>query len=94
MQQTKTEDHCRGCGKCMPCPEDIDIKNCARMPQLLQGDDTTALQSEEWRRKMKKIDNCIFCGRCRKLCPFGLNTPHLLQHSQKLYKAFMAGEKL
>ena len=42
--------------------------------------------------KMKKIEDCIECGRCRSLCPYGLDTPNLLKKNYEDYKKILAGE--
>ena len=40
----------------------------------------------EWAEKMKKIENCLHCGQCAKKCPYGLNTPELLQQNYEDFK--------
>ena len=35
---------------------------------------------------MKKIENCLHCGQCAKKCPYGLNTPELLQQNYEDFK--------
>lgn len=80
---------CRGCGYCMPCPADIEINNCARMSLLLRRAPKEIYLSEEWRTKMKKIENCIHCNKCMSKCPYGLNTPELLQKNYEDYKTFL-----
>ncbi|MGJ0988384.1 4Fe-4S binding protein [Thomasclavelia ramosa] len=38
---------------------------------------------------MKKIENCINCGKCMSHCPYGLNTPELLKKIMKIIKHFL-----
>lgn len=45
--------------------------------------------SEEWQAKMKKIEECLHCGNCMKKCPYGLNTPLLLEKNYNDYKTFL-----
>ncbi len=83
-------DFCRGCGYCMPCPVGIEINNCARMSLLLRRAPKEGWLSGEWQGKMKKIEECLHCGQCMKKCPYGLNTPELLQKNYKDYQTFLA----
>lgn len=40
----------------------------------------------EWQEKMKKIEGCIHCNQCKTKCPYGLDTPQLLQDNYQDYK--------
>lgn len=82
-------EFCRGCGYCMPCPVGIEINNCARMSLLLRRAPLSVYLSEEWKQKMKKIEECINCGKCRNKCPYGLNTPDLLRRNYEDFKTFL-----
>lgn len=82
-------DFCRGCGYCMPCPVGIEINNCARMSLLLRRSPTSSHLTDEGQAKMKKIEDCIECGKCRSLCPYGLDTPMLLKKNYEDYKTFL-----
>lgn len=85
-------DFCRGCGYCMPCPQDIMINQCARMSLMLRRAPSEAWLSEEMQKEMKKIENCIECGACMKKCPYSLNTPELLKKNLEDYKLVLAGK--
>ena len=82
-------DFCRGCGYCMPCPVGIEINNCARMSLLLRRAPKEGYLSEEWQEKMKKVEECLHCGKCREKCPYGLDTPALLGKNYEDYKSFL-----
>lgn len=82
-------DFCRGCGYCMPCPAGIEINNCARMSLMLRRAPEADWLSEEWQAKMKKIESCLHCQSCMKKCPYGLNTPQLLEKNYEDYKTFL-----
>ena len=82
-------EFCRGCGYCMPCPVGIEINNCARMSLLLRRAPTAASLTPESQAKMKKIEECINCGRCKSKCPYGLDTPALLRKNYEDYKTFL-----
>ncbi len=82
-------EFCRGCGYCMPCPQGIEINNCARMSLLLRRSPKGPHLSEAGQAKMKKIENCTNCGLCKSKCPYGLDTPNLLKKNYEDYKTFL-----
>lgn len=81
-------EFCRGCGYCMPCPAGIEINNCARMSLLLRRAPLSVYYTQEWKDKMKKIEDCIHCNRCKEKCPYGLDTPELLRKNYEDFKTF------
>ncbi len=84
-------DFCRGCGYCMPCPKGIQINNCARMSQLLRRSPSANWLGEEWQAQMAKIKECLQCGQCASRCPYGLDTPKLLEKNLEDYEKVLAG---
>lgn len=80
---------CRGCGYCMPCPQGIEINNCARMSLLLRRSPSASLLSAEGQAKMKKIEDCIHCDQCKQKCPYCLDTPELLRKNYEDYLTFL-----
>lgn len=91
-QKVLTGEFCRGCGYCMPCPAGIQINNCARMSLMLRRAPSEAWLTPEMQEEMRKIENCLNCGQCRKKCPYELNTPELLKKNYEDYKKVLAGE--
>lgn len=85
---------CRGCGYCMPCPVGIEINNCARMSLLLRRSPSAGHLSEAGQEKMMKIKDCLHCNQCMSRCPYGLNTPELLQRNLKDYEEVLAGKAM
>ena len=85
-------DFCRGCGYCMPCPVGIEINNAARMSLLLRRSPSKGHLSEAGQAMMKKIEDCLHCGHCKSMCPYGLDTPTLLEKNYEDYKRVLAGE--
>ena len=81
---------CRSCGYCLPCSAGIDIPQAARMSQLLGRSPYKPYMTDEWYAKMHKIEECIHCDLCKSRCPFGLDTPALLQKQLAEYDAFYA----
>lgn len=81
---------CRSCGYCLPCTAGIDIPQAARMSALLRRSPYRPYMSDEWYAKMHKIEECVHCDACKSRCPYGLDTPALLQAMLKDYDAFYA----
>lgn len=92
--ETLAGDFCRGCGYCMPCPVGIEINNCARMSLLLRRSPSAGHLSPEGQAKMKKIEDCLHCGACKSKCPYGLDTPKLLEENYKDYMEVLAGKEM
>lgn len=86
-------DFCRGCGYCMPCPAGIEINSCARMSLMIRRAPSAAQLTPEMQEKMKKIESCLHCGRCKSKCPYGLDTPALLEKNYKDYCEILAGKE-
>ena len=82
-------EFCRGCGYCEPCPAGIEIHTCARMSLLLRRSPTAGHLSANGQAMMKKVEDCIHCGKCRSKCPYGLDTPELLRRNYEDYKTFL-----
>lgn len=87
-------DFCRGCGYCMPCPVGIEINNCARMSLLIRRAPSDAQLTPEMQAKMKLIESCLHCGKCKAKCPYGLDTPTLLEKNYKDYCEILAGKEI
>lgn len=98
IEKDRTEllgDFCRGCGYCVPtCPVGIEINNCARMSLLLRRSPSELQLTEAVQKKMAKIEECIHCNQCKSHCPYGLDTPALLEKNYKDYKEVLAGKPL
>lgn len=83
------KDFCRGCGYCMPCPANIDIPTSARMSLMIRRAPVSVYLNDDWKDKMKRIENCIHCNHCKNHCPYGLDTPRLLEDNLIDYKNFL-----
>ncbi|MBO4290443.1 MAG: aldo/keto reductase [Lachnospiraceae bacterium] len=97
IEKDRTEllgEFCRGCGYCMPCPVGIEINNAARMSLMLRRAPSKAWLTEEWQEKMKKIESCLHCGKCKGKCPYGLDTPTLLEKNYRDYQEILNGKPI
>lgn len=91
-RQELAGNFCRGCGYCMPCPAGIEINNCARMALLLRRSPSQNQLTKEAQDKMMKIKDCLHCGQCKSKCPYGLDTPTLLEKNLEDYLDVLAGK--
>ncbi len=82
-------EFCRGCGYCMPCPQDIDIAGCNRMALFLQRAPVKEYTTPAWQEKMNKIEDCIECGTCVAHCPYELQIPDLLKKNLAYFRDFI-----
>lgn len=78
-------EFCRGCGYCMPCPAGIEISLCARIIPMMGRMPAAFWDTPEVREKMQQTENCLHCGACRSKCPYGLDTPALLEEGRTFY---------
>lgn len=91
-RQELVGDFCRGCGYCMPCPQGIEINQCARMSLMLRRAPHMPFLSAHWQQEMEKITTCLHCGKCASKCPYHLDTPALLEKNYADYRAILAGK--
>ena len=63
------------------------------MSLLIRRAPSAAQLTEETQAKMKKIENCLHCGKCKEKCPYGLDTPELLKKNYEDYKEILNGKK-
>ena len=86
-------EFCRSCGYCMPCPQGIEISQCARMSLLLRRMPMQDWINERWQAEMHKIETCLHCGKCASKCPYGLDTPKLLWENYENYWKVLAANQ-
>ena len=79
-------EFCRGCGYCMPCPVGIKINDCARMSLMIRRAPTSVYMDEAHQADMEQITECLHCGQCSSRCPYGLDTPALLEKNLQDYR--------
>ncbi len=92
-RQELAGEFCRGCGYCMPCPQAIQINQCARMSLMVRRAPSQSWLNEYWQREMARIETCLHCNACHSKCPYELDTPALLKKNLEDYRAILAGEK-
>lgn len=83
-------EFCRGCGYCMPCPAGIKINDCARMSLMIRRAPIDVYMNDSFQAEMEKIEDCLHCGQCAEKCPYGLDTPALLEKNLADYREQLA----
>ena len=86
------DNFCRGCGYCMPCPEDINISLCARMSLWIRRFPTEPYLTEEYQKIMNETQNCLECYACVDNCPYELDIPKLLKENYEDYQNVLSGK--
>ena len=85
---------CRGCGYCMPCPQEINISLCARMSLWIRRFPTEPNMDKKTQEIMKKTLDCIECNSCVEKCPYELNIPQLLKDNYTDYMNVLEGRTI
>jgi len=84
---------CRGCGYCLPCPQDIVIPFIARMNRLLRRSPWQAFAIPEWKANMETAKSCTRCNACASRCPYGLDPAGLVAENVLDYEQFMREQR-
>lgn len=88
------DNFCRGCGYCMPCPEDINISLCARMSLWIRRFPTEPNMDERTQKIMEGTKDCIECYACVDKCPYELDIPRLLKENYDDYQNVLTGKTI
>jgi hypothetical protein len=83
--------YCTGCGYCMPCPADVNIRgvfdkyNCARVYGLWEHarHAYARMIGAPVDRGGQAADACTECGTCKPKCPQHIDIPAQLKQSHK-----------
>ena len=79
---------CRGCGYCLPCPAGIEIFTMARLDMLLTRSPWRQYMTDDFHKKAMKMADCVHCRACASRCPYGLDTPKLIEYNLANYERF------
>jgi len=60
---------CRGVVIACPARRGIEISWAARMSLLLRRAPSQNFMNDEWRGKMRRINDCTKCGQCKEEMP-------------------------
>ena len=82
--QQGLEGTCTYCNHCLPCSSEIDIASINRLLVTAQYGITDQIQAD-YDALPAKASDCIECGDCMELCPFGVD---LIARMQKAAEVF------
>lgn len=63
------------------------------MSLMIRRSPSAAQLTPEVQEKMKLIEQCLHCGACKSKCPYGLDTPVLLEKNLKDYLEILDGKE-
>ena len=64
------------------------------MSLLIRRAPVEIYMNKEYQAEMQKIKGCLHCDSCRQKCPYGLDTPALLEKNLLDYEEVLAGKAL
>ena len=85
-----TDSFCRCCGYCLPCPQDINVSQIARLNKLIRRSPWQPFYTDYWKQQIEKVDECIDCGVCASRCPYGLDPSKLIKANKIDYYEYYA----
>ena len=78
---------CTYCGHCRPCPADIDVAMVNKLYDLAaMQPEVPASVREHYRALAHGADECIACGGCERLCPFGVKVIEQMERAAALFR--------
>jgi len=92
QQFTKSEvilsdDYCRECGYCLPCPQEMDIPAILRMERTCTMYGLKEWILEEVARLKINTGACPDCGICEERCPYNLPVREMVKNGVKYLAA-------
>jgi len=84
---------CRRCGYCLPCDEDIPIRDIMMSEAYLRGNPQRVLMfgGEKGLRNFKEaLERCTHCEACVERCPYDLPIPELMPRKVEFFEEVLA----
>lgn len=81
-------DFCRGCGYCMPCPQNVDIPAAFSAYNHKYSEGSISALQEYFmctalRKDYSGVANCIECGKCELHCPQHIEIKKELKNAKR-----------
>ncbi|MFC1478960.1 aldo/keto reductase [Planctomycetota bacterium] len=74
---------CRGCGYCMPCPQDIPINKVTFWPVIYEQMGAKKSINDKLLQAVEQARSCTECRKCVEKCPYSLDIPRMLAKNSK-----------
>lgn len=75
-----SKKHCRDCGLCLPCPQNLDIPAMLRFHTLSVTYGLKVWASKLFEGLKVGVENCIECGECETKCPYEVPILEILKN--------------
>jgi predicted aldo/keto reductase-like oxidoreductase len=85
LKSILVEPFCRGCGYCLPCPQNIDIPSILRALLYAERFDLLERARNMYAQQLVKADACVECGVCEERCPYKLPIRQMLKSARSLF---------
>lgn len=79
---------CRGCGYCLPCPQEIPISTVAFLKIFAKQMPRDQVVTESHTRAVERTAGCTECRQCVERCPYDLDIPSMLKDNCNFYERF------
>ena len=79
---------CRGCGYCLPCPEEIPIPTVTFLNVFSMQMPRDQVITEAHDRAVELAKGCSECRQCVERCPYDLEIPDMLKENIRFYESF------
>ena len=84
---------CRRCGYCLPCDEEIPIREIMMSEAYIRGNANMVFMfggAEGLKRFKEALERCTNCGQCVERCPYDLPIPDLMPKKVTLFEEVLA----
>ena len=79
---------CRGCGYCLPCPQNIPIPTVTFLKVFAKQMPRDEVVTSEHRQAVELAGECTECRKCVEKCPYSLEIPEMLKENIRFYEEF------
>jgi predicted aldo/keto reductase-like oxidoreductase len=79
----RQKEYCRDCGRCLPCPQGLNISAILRFYDLSVTYKLRNLANKIYQPLPVKAERCNKCGECEPKCPYNLPIINMLEDAAK-----------